>query len=60
MTVETKLALTEQDIRSFSEGKQEPSWMTELRLKAFGQLETLPMPTPDKTKITNWNFIFTN
>jgi len=56
MTVETKLALTEQDIRSFSEGKQEPSWMTELRLKAFGELETLPMPTPDKTKITNWNF----
>ncbi|MFJ5770224.1 Fe-S cluster assembly protein SufD [Psychrobacillus sp. NPDC093180] len=56
MTVETKLALTEQDIRSFSEGNQEPSWMTELRLKALGELETLPMPTPDKTKITNWNF----
>ncbi len=57
MTVETKLALTEQDIRSFSEGKQEPSWMTELRLKAFGQLETLPMPKPDKTKIDKWNFL---
>ncbi|MEK4521218.1 Fe-S cluster assembly protein SufD [Psychrobacillus sp. FSL W7-1457] len=56
MTVETKLALTEQDIRSFSEGHQEPSWMTELRLAALGQVETLPMPTPDKTKITNWNF----
>ncbi|NME05900.1 Fe-S cluster assembly protein SufD [Psychrobacillus sp. BL-248-WT-3] len=56
MTVETKLALTEQDIRSFSEGHQEPSWMTELRLSALGQVETLPMPTPDKTKITNWNF----
>ncbi|MGE7979568.1 Fe-S cluster assembly protein SufD [Psychrobacillus sp. NPDC093200] len=56
MTVETKLALTEQDIRSFSEGHQEPGWMTELRLSALGQVETLPMPTPDKTKITNWNF----
>ena len=57
MTVETKLALTEQDIRSFSNGYEEPSWMTDLRLKALGELETLPMPTPDKTKITNWNFI---
>lgn len=57
MTVETKLALTEQDIRSFSEGHQEPSWMTELRLQAFGQLESLPMPTPDKTKIDKWNFL---
>ncbi|MCM3359631.1 Fe-S cluster assembly protein SufD [Psychrobacillus sp. MER TA 171] len=56
MTVETKLALTEQDIRSFSEGHQEPSWMTDFRLSALGQVETLPMPTPDKTKITNWNF----
>ena len=56
MTVETKLALTEQDIRSFSEGKQEPTWMTDFRVKAFGELETLPMPKPDKTKITNWNF----
>lgn len=57
MTVETKLALTEQDIRSFSEGKQEPSWVTDLRLKALGDLETLPMPKPDKTKIDKWNFI---
>ena len=56
MTVETKLALTEQDIRSFSEGKQEPTWMTDLRLQAFGELETLPLPKPDKTKIINWNF----
>lgn len=57
MTVETKLALTEQDIRSFSESKQEPSWMTDIRLTAFGELESLPMPKPDKTKIDNWNFI---
>ncbi|PZX04800.1 Fe-S cluster assembly protein SufD [Psychrobacillus insolitus] len=56
MTVETKLALTEQDIRSFSEGKQEPTWMTDLRLQAFGELETLSLPKPDKTKIINWNF----
>ncbi|MEI4770563.1 Fe-S cluster assembly protein SufD [Psychrobacillus sp. FJAT-51614] len=57
MTVETKLALTEQDIRSFSESKQEPSWLTDLRLQALGELESLPMPKPDKTKIDNWNFI---
>ena len=37
MTVETKLALTEQDVRSFSEGKQEPTWMTDFRVEAFGE-----------------------
>ncbi|QBP40532.1 Fe-S cluster assembly protein SufD [Paenisporosarcina antarctica] len=56
MTVETKLALTEQDVRSYSTAKQEPSWFAEYRVQAFQAAENLPMPKPDKTKIDNWNF----
>jgi len=56
MTVETKLALTEQDVRSYSTAKQEPSWFAEYRVQAFQAAENLPMPTPDKTKIDKWNF----
>ncbi|WP_019413391.1 Fe-S cluster assembly protein SufD [Paenisporosarcina sp. TG20] len=56
MTVETKLALTEQDVRSYSTVKQEPSWFAEYRVQAFQAAENLPMPKPDKTKIDNWNF----
>ena len=56
MTVETKLALTEQDVRSYSTAKQEPSWFAEYRVQALQAAEHLPMPTPDKTKIINWNF----
>ncbi len=56
MTVETKLALTEQDVRSYSTAKQEPSWFAEYRVQALQAAEQLPMPTPDKTKIDNWNF----
>jgi len=56
MTVETKLALTEQDVRSYSMAKQEPTWFAEYRVQALQAAETLPLPTPDKTKIVNWNF----
>ncbi|MGE6488873.1 Fe-S cluster assembly protein SufD [Paenisporosarcina sp. NPDC076898] len=56
MTVETKLALTEQDVRSYSSAKQEPSWFAEYRVQALLAAENLPMPTPDKTKIDKWNF----
>ena len=56
MTVETKLALTEQDVRSFSEKMNEAAWMTDFRADAFAKVEQLPMPKPDKTKIDKWNF----
>ena len=56
MTVETKLALTEQDVRSFSEKMNEAAWMTDFRVEAFAKLEQLPMPKPDKTRIDRWNF----
>ena len=57
MTVETKMALTEQDVRSFSANMNEAEWMAEFRADALAKVEQLPMPTPDKTKIDKWNFI---
>ncbi len=56
MTVETNLTLTEQDVRSFSASHSEPEEFTNLRVQALAAAETLPLPKPDKTKITNWNF----
>lgn len=56
MTVETNLQVTEQDVRSFSASKREPEEFTNLRVQALAAAEVLPLPKPDKTKITSWNF----
>ncbi|GEL05390.1 Fe-S cluster assembly protein SufD [Rummeliibacillus sp. G93] len=56
MTVETKLTVTAEDVRSFSEAQSEPSWLTELRERALADVENLPMAKPDKTNIEKWNF----
>ena len=56
MTVETNLKVTEQDVRSFSASKSEPEEFTNLRVQALAAAEVLPLPKPDKTKITSWNF----
>ena len=56
MTVETKLAVTANDVRSFSEANSEPTWFTTLRESAFAQAADLAMPTPDKTNISKWDF----
>ncbi|KGR91645.1 Fe-S cluster assembly protein SufD [Ureibacillus massiliensis 4400831 = CIP 108448 = CCUG 49529] len=57
MTVETKLALSAEEVRSFSKNNNEPSWFTDLRATAIEKAAELPMPKPDKTNITNWNFL---
>ncbi|MFS0688885.1 Fe-S cluster assembly protein SufD [Sporosarcina sp. 179-K 8C2 HS] len=57
MTVKTTMALTEQDVRSFSANMNEADWMAEFRADALAKVEQLPMPTPDKTKIDKWNFV---
>ena len=57
MTVETKLAVTAGDVRSFSEANNEPTWFAELRAASLAKATELPMPTPDKTNIKKWNFI---
>lgn len=56
MTVETKLSVNQDYVRSFSQEKGEPEWFTKLRVDAFQKAEELPMPRPDKTRITTWNF----
>jgi len=56
MTVETKLPFDKDYIEQYSNDRNEPEWMTSLRLEALEQANTLEMPKPDKTKIKNWNF----
>ncbi|MEP9404841.1 Fe-S cluster assembly protein SufD [Peribacillus frigoritolerans] len=56
MTTETKLPFEQEDISSYSTKNNDPAWLSELRLQAFSELEKLPMPKPDKTKIDKWNF----
>lgn len=55
MTTEIKLPFDQEYVTSFSKDMGEPAWLTELRVKAFEQAESLPMPKPDKTNIKNWN-----
>lgn len=43
-------------IEQYSNRRGEPSWLTELRKKAFNQLENLPLPKAEKTRIVGWNF----
>lgn len=56
MTLETKLSVDREYVKSFSEKHQEPAWLQDLRLEALEKAKDLPLPKPDKTKITNWNF----
>ncbi len=57
MTVETKLALSAQDVRSFSQSNNEPKSFADFREAALTKAAELALPTPDKTNITKWNFI---
>lgn len=56
MTTEIKLPFDKEYVSSFSKEMGEPSWLTNLRLKALEKAEDLPLPKADKTKINNWNF----
>ncbi len=56
MITEIKLPLEKATLQSFSSANNEPSWLMELREKAFDGLVSLEMPKPDKTNIRNWNF----
>lgn len=56
MTVETKLSVTAENLRSFSEANNEPTWFAEQRIAALAKVEELELPKPDKTNITKWNF----
>ncbi|WP_062109359.1 Fe-S cluster assembly protein SufD [Bacillus niameyensis] len=56
MTIETKMAIDQEYIRSFSSEKGEPEWLRDLRVEAFALSDEKPLPKPDKTRILNWNF----
>ncbi|MEW9675966.1 Fe-S cluster assembly protein SufD [Lentibacillus sp. L22] len=56
MTVETRLPYDQAYINQFSQERNEPEWMREIRLHALEQADVLEMPKPDKTKIGKWNF----
>jgi Fe-S cluster assembly protein SufD len=56
MTVETKLPYDKEYINEFSRSRNEPEWMKSLRLHALEKADAIPMPKPDKTNITKWNF----
>ncbi|MEN1969763.1 Fe-S cluster assembly protein SufD [Lentibacillus sp. N15] len=56
MTVETKLPYDQAYIKQFSQDRNEPDWMRDLRTHAIEQADVLEMPKPDKTRIGKWNF----
>lgn len=56
MTTEIKNPFDKGYISSFSKEMGEPTWLTDLRIHALEQAETLPLPVAEKTKIEKWNF----
>ncbi|WP_078594557.1 Fe-S cluster assembly protein SufD [Evansella clarkii] len=56
MTAETKFPVDQDILTSFSKDRNEPQWLTDLRLSSLEKAETLELPKPDKTNIKNWNF----
>ncbi|HWO94904.1 MAG TPA: Fe-S cluster assembly protein SufD [Bacillus sp. (in: firmicutes)] len=56
MTIETKLPFDQEYVSSYSKEAGEPSWLLDLRLHALAKAEELPLPKPDKTNISKWNF----
>ena len=57
MTVETKLALSAEEVRSFSTTNNEPAAFADFRVAAIEKASTLELPKPDRTNISKWNFI---
>ncbi len=57
MTVETKLALSAEEVRSFSTTNNEPAAFADFRVAAIEKAATLELPKPDRTNISKWNFI---
>ncbi|WP_227937367.1 Fe-S cluster assembly protein SufD [Alkalihalobacillus deserti] len=57
MSVETKELFEKEQIESFSNGRSEPDWVRDIRLKGLELSETAALPKPEKTKIDKWNFV---
>lgn len=55
MTLQTILPLNTEALKSLSQQKNEPAWLTENRLKALELASKLELPKPEKTKIDKWD-----
>lgn len=51
-----ELQFDAQYIEKYSQERNEPQWLTDLRLDALSRVQELPMPKPEKTRIVGWNF----
>ncbi|WP_062047462.1 Fe-S cluster assembly protein SufD [Bacillus sp. JCM 19034] len=56
MSVETKILIGKDQVQAFSNKRNEPQWLEELRLRGLELTGTTALPKPEKTNITNWNF----
>lgn len=48
--------MTKEKILAFSQAHVEPTWLQELRLKAFDVMPHLELPTIERVKFHRWNF----
>jgi Fe-S cluster assembly protein SufD len=55
MTTQTILPIDRQTIVELSKLRQEPEWMTELRVEALELAGSLELPKLEKTRIDRWN-----
>lgn len=55
MSTETILPIDRQSVSAQSTLKQEPQWMSELRLKGLELAEALELPRLEKSRIDRWN-----
>lgn len=47
--------MTKENIKLFSEMHAEPSWLADLRQKAFDKIESLELPVIERVKFHRWN-----
>lgn len=47
--------MTKETIKLFSETHAEPSWLSDLRQKAFDKIESLELPVIERVKFHRWN-----
>lgn len=57
MTAETtNFPVDQNHVTSFSKDRNEPEWLSNLRVSSLEKAENLELPKPDKTNISKWNF----
>ncbi|MVP00840.1 Fe-S cluster assembly protein SufD [Paenibacillus lutrae] len=56
MTTQTILPVDSQAVAEASKARQEPEWLTDLRVQAANLAESLELPKLEKTKLDRWDF----